>query len=103
MTSFEDVIFIGSDHPSLAGHFPDNPVVPGALVIDEIVAIVERHRQWRICGVARVKFHAPVPVDRDCDLHASREEDGKVVVACSVEGKPVLKAVFDCDPSIEVQ
>ncbi len=29
-----------SDHPTAAGHFPSNPIIPGALLLDEIVAIL---------------------------------------------------------------
>ncbi len=29
-----------TDHPTAAGHFPSNPIIPGALLLDEIVAIL---------------------------------------------------------------
>jgi 3-hydroxyacyl-[acyl-carrier-protein] dehydratase len=29
-----------SDHPTAAGHFPSNPMIPGALLLDEILAIL---------------------------------------------------------------
>jgi len=28
------------DHPSAAGHFPGNPIIPGALLLDAVVAAV---------------------------------------------------------------
>ncbi len=28
------------DHPTAAGHFPSNPIIPGALLLDEVVAAV---------------------------------------------------------------
>lgn len=28
------------DHPTAAGHFPSNPIIPGALLLDEIVSIL---------------------------------------------------------------
>jgi 3-hydroxyacyl-[acyl-carrier-protein] dehydratase len=31
---------IGADHPSLPGHFPGAPVVPGVVVLDHVLAIV---------------------------------------------------------------
>ncbi len=30
----------GADHPSAAGHFPGNPIVPGGLLLDRVVAAV---------------------------------------------------------------
>jgi 3-hydroxyacyl-[acyl-carrier-protein] dehydratase len=29
-----------SDHPTAPGHFPSNPIIPGALLLDAVVAIV---------------------------------------------------------------
>lgn len=28
------------DHPTAAGHFPSNPIIPGALLLDEVVKVV---------------------------------------------------------------
>ena len=36
--SFEVDRTIPSDHPSLPGHFPDRPIVPGVVILDEVVA-----------------------------------------------------------------
>ena len=33
----ERVVSIGPDHPALRGHFPGHPVVPGVLVMDEVI------------------------------------------------------------------
>jgi len=32
---------IPADHPSLPGHFPGNPVVPGVLVLDRVLDAVQ--------------------------------------------------------------
>jgi 3-hydroxyacyl-[acyl-carrier-protein] dehydratase len=52
------VFGIAADHPSFAGHFPRFPVLPGAILLDEMLAAIERARaidlkQWR---VASAKF-----------------------------------------------
>lgn len=51
-----------ADHPSAAGHFPGNPLVPGVLLLDEVLA---EAREWlhqsggRWC-IERAKFVSPV-------------------------------------------
>ena len=50
---------IAADHPSLPGHFPGAPVVPGVVILDEVLAAIgagadaPRHLAW-------VKFARPL-------------------------------------------
>ncbi|MGB4858070.1 MAG: hypothetical protein WBP11_01960 [Dokdonella sp.] len=53
---------IPADHPSLPGHFPGNPVVPGVVVMDRVLDALEAE-----CGVQvgalrlpQVKFMQPL-------------------------------------------
>lgn len=68
-------IEISSDHPSFPGHFPNLPVLPGAVLLDEVLQIMQHAwgidlTQWHIVsakflGAVRpgealsVEHHAP--------------------------------------------
>jgi 3-hydroxymyristoyl/3-hydroxydecanoyl-(acyl carrier protein) dehydratase len=49
-------IEVPSDHPSFAGHFPKFPVLPGAVLLDAALQVIERERgidltQWQIASI----------------------------------------------------
>lgn len=81
---------IPDDHPSLPGHFPGQPVVPGVVLLDAAFALILAQRPGRgVAGVPSVKFTQPVRPGQDvlvsCDAGGDR-----VAFACTVEGRPVL-------------
>lgn len=47
---------IATDHPSLAGHFAGNPVVPGVLLLDEVVQRLEDASGCDMMRIQHVKF-----------------------------------------------
>ena len=52
---------IGHDHPSLPGHFPGRPVVPGVVVLDRVVAALERaHGPLPPLRLPQAKFLQPL-------------------------------------------
>lgn len=68
------VLRIPHDHPSLAGHFPGQPVVPGVLLLDRIVAAAEAWLGTAVSvrSLPQVKFIAPLLPDQDAQLELKR-------------------------------
>lgn len=42
MSELTRTLLIAADHPALAGHFPGNPLIPGALLLDEALHAIEQ-------------------------------------------------------------
>ncbi|MSR23494.1 MAG: 3-hydroxylacyl-ACP dehydratase [Nitrospiraceae bacterium] len=59
---YERIATIGMDHPSLAGHFPGRPVVPGVVMLGEIMEAVRQSVKRNIVfiGMPTAKFLSPL-------------------------------------------
>jgi 3-hydroxyacyl-[acyl-carrier-protein] dehydratase len=79
---------IGADHPALAGHFPGAPIVPGVLLLDEIVSAlaIAGAQQWRI-GAA--KFLHPVRPGETLTLAHERLANGAIRFSILRQGEAV--------------
>jgi acyl-coenzyme A synthetase/AMP-(fatty) acid ligase len=63
---------IPPDHPALPGHFPGNPIVPGVLLLDTVIANLERATGSRAVRLQQVKFLAVLRPDEpalaECEI-----------------------------------
>ena len=59
---------ISHRHPSLPGHFPGNPVVPGVVLLDRVAAALQAWRGDAIRGFTQVKFMTPLLPDQAAEL-----------------------------------
>lgn len=77
-------------HPSLEGHFPGRPIVPGVVVLDEAAALILASMPGRrLSGFASVRFARPV---RPGDMVAVTHEAG--AFACVVSGESVVRGTI---------
>ncbi|MFT3735881.1 MAG: hypothetical protein QM776_12785 [Rhodocyclaceae bacterium] len=65
---------IPADHPVFAGHFPGQPIVPGALLLDLAIVAIEAQLGRKVSSVAQAKFLSPAlpgePVSLSFDAQA---------------------------------
>ncbi|MCR4300945.1 MAG: hypothetical protein NUV51_04985 [Sulfuricaulis sp.] len=65
-----EIVYIHASHPSLSGHFPGNPLVPGVVILSRVIDIIERLYEGKIevKGMPAVKFLAPVRAEKEVVL-----------------------------------
>jgi 3-hydroxymyristoyl/3-hydroxydecanoyl-(acyl carrier protein) dehydratase len=71
---------VSAEHPAYDGHFPGAPVLPGAVLLDEVIAALESSgpggaRPWRITVV---KFSAAVRPGEPLELEHEPLENGAI-------------------------
>lgn len=72
---FRQSACIALTHPCLPGHFPGQPVVPGVLMLDTVMAAAQAH--WpglRFAGVPSAKFLRPALPDQAFELVLRRHD-----------------------------
>ena len=85
---FEVRRIIGADHPSLPGHFPGAAIVPGVVILDEILAALTEWREdSHVTVISAVKFLVPLKPGQPFTicLVASERAEGQVAFRCHVE------------------
>ena len=100
--SFEVRRAIPVDHPSLAGHFPGEPIVPGVVILDEVVAaLTEWRKDWQLMGIHAVKFLLPLKPDQSFTICLSvpRTTETEVDFCCRADGHMVVEGRLEirCD------
>jgi len=83
---------LAADHPSTRGHFPGNPIVPAAVLLDEILAAIER--VYPHPGSERVvkwtKFLRPVRPGDALALEVTEVAGGDIRFQCCADAVEVI-------------
>jgi 3-hydroxyacyl-[acyl-carrier-protein] dehydratase len=77
-----------ADHPTASGHFPGNPIIPGAVLLDEILATITGDDGQMI--IRSAKFLSPVRPGDSLALQWEPAAGGAIKFECRPEGQDGL-------------
>jgi 3-hydroxymyristoyl/3-hydroxydecanoyl-(acyl carrier protein) dehydratase len=80
------------DHPTGVGHFPGNPIIPGALLLAEVLHGIGQAegKRFSSCNVKAAKFLHPARPGDSVEIEYSRSAQGTLEFQCAVGGAKVL-------------
>jgi 3-hydroxyacyl-[acyl-carrier-protein] dehydratase len=85
---------IPATHPALAGHFPNDPVVPGVVLLSIIAEILAEHGDYRIMGAPVVKFLAPLAPETYCELEFMAMGQDHLKFFCTSAGRAIASGTL---------
>ena len=84
---------VPAGHPSLPGHFPGRPVVPGVLLLDAVFRAAAPAVPIRLI---QAKFALPVAPGEEVSMAFDRTAPHRLAFACHCGGRRVLWGEFVC-------
>ncbi|ULU26315.1 hydroxymyristoyl-ACP dehydratase [Dyella terrae] len=93
--SYQHAFRVTADHPSLPGHFPGSPLVPGVMLLEQVALALRAWRGERLARVLEAKFVAPLLPDHEAKITLTDangrvrfeiHRDGELLARGTVEG-----------------
>ena len=79
---------IDSEHPSIPGHFPGNPIVPGAVVIDRVIkAFLDVYGANNIESLVSAKFLQPIATNQKVVISFKKVSTNLIAFECISKGE----------------
>ena len=86
------------DYRAAEGHFPGNPIIPGAVLLSETIMAIEHRLSASLVPfqVISAKFPHPARPGERVVIEFTRSAAGEVAFECAVDGRPVLTGRMSC-------
>lgn len=93
--TYTTTIRIDANHPALPGHFPGQPIVPGVVLLERVLAAAESWlgRALRPSSLPNAKFTAPLLPEQDAELQLKLEGD-ELRFSLNRAGAPLAQGLF---------
>lgn len=91
---------IAKHHPSLAGHFPDNPIVPGVVILDHLMQLWQKESGQSINKILNAKFVNLLRPDIACNIQYIPKASQKIDFIVSTSNEQPVNQKEAAEPTI---
>jgi 3-hydroxyacyl-[acyl-carrier-protein] dehydratase len=88
-------IMIAAEHPALSGHFPGNPIVPGVVLLDSVLAEIRSRLPCVLRAVPNVKFLQAVLPGERIELRVDLDTPATGALRARFSARRDLTTVFE--------
>ncbi len=90
---------VAANHPSLQDHFPGNPIVPGVVILNEVLHIVREMTDFvSWSGAPNVKFHSPLRPEEMVELSLEFSDSGEIIFRGQVKEHLIISGMLIFKP-----
>lgn len=90
----ETTLRFPDDHPALAGHFPGNPIIPGAMLLDEAIHAIESSTGLKINRINSAKFLSPAEPGEQLSIHFEILASGSICFDIREDSRDIATGSF---------
>lgn len=92
-------IVIASEHPAIPGHFPNAPIIPAALLLDEIAQQLRDHIGLSVLSFSHTRFIKPVQPDQSITIYLEPSSDTDYRFQLTVDNDICCRGKLSCTGS----
>jgi 3-hydroxymyristoyl/3-hydroxydecanoyl-(acyl carrier protein) dehydratase len=73
---------IPADHPALPGHFPEQAIVPGVVILDQVINKIQHTTKRRVNGIRKSKFLQTLQAEEAVTIELGEIRQDRVRFRC---------------------
>lgn len=90
------------DHPAFAGHFPSIPIVPGVVLLDEVLYAIQQDQEFNGTSwqISAVKFLSPLKPGEKAIIHYQKTANGGIAFEVLDDTRQIVSGNLTLAPAL---